>query len=97
MSQTEVPTFWWHSHSRFRLPEFIRNAAVSFREYWRQVVESFVRDLRYFMSPLPCLGKERRLQGVPGEETRSAQSDHSHRQLAASPNYSRPHASAWSA
>ncbi len=51
-SQTEVPTFWGHSHSRFRLPEFIRNAAVSFREYWRQVVESFVRDLRYFMNPL---------------------------------------------
>ncbi len=56
--QTDAETFWRHSRSRFRVPEFIQNAAASFLEYWRQVLDSFLRDIRYFVQPLAMSSAE---------------------------------------
>ena len=72
-SPSETRTFWREkrSHSHSRAVKQLRTASEGFAEYWQQVGDSFMRDVRYFFRPLTLSLAQSAPQTVPAMKVES--------------------------
>jgi general secretion pathway protein A len=54
----EFPILWEPEDSPFPASNFLRRAGAAFVEYWRQVAQSFLRDVRHFARSLTLSTRE---------------------------------------